>query len=368
VTDAVASALAGDLGLLRAHPYDPETAFWRAADDHHVDLLLLDQAHHAGADRDWTDHSRERARSAAIDAAAFRSLRDHELRRVLELVGAAGVPCLVIKGAALAHLIYRQPHTRRRIDADLLVRTADADRVSTLLHDNGYVRATEISGGFASSQMHFDRADCADHRYALDVHWRILNTHVFAGDAGYDAFAPSRVAVPGLGPRAWTLGFGHALALACTHRVAHHYDSDDLAWLWDVHLLAAALDAGDAAAFVEQATRSATRAVCAHTLSLAQTCFGTPAAAALIERVRPRTGDRVEASAQFLGGALSQAEILRTDLTSLGWRRGLTLLREHLFPPADYMRSLYAGWPPVLLPAAYLHRIVNGAPKWLRRP
>src|SRR5262249_30034460 len=156
--------------------------------------------------------------------------------------------------------------------------------------------------------------------------------------------------------------------LACTHRVAHHYDSDDLAWLWDVHLLAGALDADDAAAFVAEAARSATRAVCAHTLSLAHARFGTPAPGALIERVRPRAGDREEASARFLGGALSQAEILRSDLASLGWRRGLTLLREHLFPPAAYMRSLYAGWPPMLLPAAYLHRIVNGAPKWLRRP
>jgi hypothetical protein len=368
VTDAVASALGGDLEVLRARAYDPEAAFWRAADEHHVDLLLLDQARRSGADQSWSDASRQRARSAAIDGAAFRSLRDHELARVLDRIGAAGVPCLVIKGAALAHLVYRQPHTRRRIDADLLVRAEDADRVSALLHDNGYLRATEISGGYASSQMHFDRADCADHRYALDVHWRVLNAHVFAGDAGYDAFAASRIAVPGLGPRAWTLSNGHALALACTHRVAHHYDSDDLAWLWDVHLLTAALNADDAASFAEQAARSATRAVCAHTLSLARSRFGTPAAAALIERVRPRAGDREEASAQFLSGALSQAEILRSDLTSLGWRRGLTLLREHLFPPADYMRSLYAGWPTVLLPAAYLHRIVNGAPKWLRRP
>jgi hypothetical protein len=65
---------------------------------------------------------------------------------------------------------------------------------------------------------------------------------------------------------------------------------------------------------------------------------------------------------------LSQADILRSDLASLGWRRGAVLLREHLFPPVDYMSRQYDRWPRVLLPAAYLHRIVCGAPKWLRRP
>ena len=84
--------------------------------------------------------------------------------------------------------------------------------------------------------------------------------------------------------------------------------------------------------------------------------------------MRPRDGDSEEASVRFLAGGLSQADILRSDLASLGWRRGAALLREHLFPSPAYMRSLYAGWPSVLLPAAYLHRIVSGAPKWLRRP
>jgi hypothetical protein len=122
------------------------------------------------------------------------------------------------------------------------------------------------------------------------------------------------------------------------------------------------------AMFVGQASRSATRAVCAHTLTLAHARFRTPAAVALIDRVRPRPGDADEASARFLGGALSQADILRSDLASLGWRDGMALLREHLFPSVTYMRSVYDRWPAVCLPAAYLHRIVCGAPKWLRRP
>lgn len=364
----VAAALDGDLDRLCSHPYDPDEPFWRTADEHHVDLLLVDMARASGADQAWAAEVQRRARSAAVDASVIRSLRDRELRRVLDVFAAAGVPCLIIKGAALAHTLYRQPHTRRRSDADLLVRAEDADRVTDRLEAHGYARAAEISGDYATSQMHFDRPDCTDHRYALDVHWRIVNAHVFAGAVAYDAFAASRIPVPGLGPHAWTLCTAHALALACIHRVAHHQDSNDLLWLWDVHLLASSLRGDEMAMFVEQASRSATRTVCAHTLTLAHARFRTPAAVSLIDRVRPRPGDADEASARFLRGALSQADILRSDLASLGWRRGMALLREHLFPPAAYMRSVYDRWPGVFLPAAYLHRIVCGAPKWLRRP
>ena len=368
MTAHVAAALAGDLDLLRSHPYDPAAPFWRAADDHHVDLLLVDLARTSGADQAWTADAQRRARSAAVGASVIRSLRDHELRRVLDVLAAAGVPCLLIKGAALAHALYRQPHTRRRSDADLLVRADDADRVTHLLQAHGYARAEETSGAYATSQMHFDRPDGADHRYALDIHWRIVNAHAFADAITFDEFEASRIPVPGLGARAWTLSIPHALALACIHCVAHHPNSDDLLWLWDVHLLVSALNDAQREVFVDVASRSAARAVCAHTLEAAATRFRTPAAVSLIDRVRPRAGDMEEASARFLGGGLSQADILRSDLASLGWRRGVSLLREHLFPPAAYMRSLYDQWPAVCLPAAYLHRIVCGAPKWLRRP
>ena len=368
MTAVLAAALLGDADILRSHPYDPAAAFWRAADEQHVELLLIDLARGGGADQAWPAEARRRGRSAAVDASVLRSLRDRELSRVLDVLGGAGVACLIIKGAALAHLLYREPHTRRRSDADLLVRAEDADHVAALLTTNGYVRATETSGDYATSQMHFDRADYPDPRHALDIHWRIVNAHAFADAIAFDEFQASRRAVPGLGANAWTLSTPHALALACIHSVAHHPNSDDLLWLWDLHLLASAMSGAEIAVFADVAARSSARAVCTHMLTAAHARFRTPAIVPVLDRVRPRPGDAEEASARLLAGRLSQADILRSDLASLGWFRGAALLREHLFPPADYMRSRYERWPAVLLPAAYVHRIVRGAPRWFRRP
>ena len=363
MTKALAGALRGDASVLRSHPFDPDDPFWRAAETHGVHLMLADLAQTTGAAREWPPDASARARTASIDAASVHALRERELRRVLGRLAAAGVPCLLLKGAALAHTLYPQPHLRPRRDTDVLIRRDDVTRIDALMHDAGYTRAVETSGDLASSQRHFDGPGANGSLHALDVHWRIANPQVFAHSLGYDELTASRAAVPALGPHAWTLSPAHALALACIHRVAHHPDTDRLLWSWDVHRLAAG---EEAARFIAVASKASMREVCAHTLASAASRFG--GLDDLIAHVRPDAGAQPEASARFLGRGLRQVDILRTDVAHLGWRRGATLLREHLFPSAEYMRSVYPAWPAALLPAAYVHRIVLGAPKWFRRP
>src|SRR6478735_4327826 len=68
----VAAALDGDCDALRRHPYDPADPFWRTAEEHRVDLLLLDQARAGGLSEPWSAEVRELARRAAVDACAIR--------------------------------------------------------------------------------------------------------------------------------------------------------------------------------------------------------------------------------------------------------------------------------------------------------
>jgi len=46
---------------------------------------------------------------------------------------------------------------------------------------------------------------------------------------------------------------------------------------------------------------------------------------------------------------------------------GSRLIAEHLFPPASYMREKYGLHSRVLLPVAYVRRIVGGAAGWWKR-
>jgi len=72
-------------------------------------------------------------------------------------------------------------------------------------------------------------------------------------------------------------------------------------------------------------------------------------------------------AAAFVGGGLRQVDILKSDLAATPWPSRLQLLREHLFPPASYMRQRFPRCPSMLLPLAYACRILVGAPRWVRR-
>jgi hypothetical protein len=58
---------------------------------------------------------------------------------------------------------------------------------------------------------------------------------------------------------------------------------------------------------------------------------------------------------------------VRADLAALPtWRDRTLLIAEHLFPSFGYLQSRYPRCPKALLPAAAVHRIVAGAPKWFK--
>jgi len=198
----------------------------------------------------------------------------------------------------------------------------------------------------------------------VDLHWRIAIPRVFADAMAFDEIRSRAISVPSLGISARTCGLADALLLACLHRVAHHRDTPDLLWLWDIHLLAERVRRDQLTVFVAAASRARMCSVCVRGLELAHEHFGTRVNDMVTALDRARHG--VEASARFVGG-LRGIDVLRTALQSLrGWRERFRLLREHLLPPAEHMRARCGA--DAFLPLAYLQRIVRGAPPWFKRP
>ena len=75
-----------------------------------------------------------------------------------------------------------------------------------------------------------------------------------------------------------------------------------------------------------------------------------------------------EPTAVYLRPQLRKVDVLVSDLRALpDWRSRLTLLREHVFPPADFMRQTYSGSPRALLPALYAWRFIEGAGGWFKK-
>jgi hypothetical protein len=305
----------------------------------------------------------ERAVVRLHEATVREMLRARELRRIWTAIAAAGVRCLLMKGAGLAYTVYPDPRLRPAGDVDLFIERGDLERLERALHEVGYRRRAEPDAEAASMQRHYARAD-AGIEQCVDVHWRVSNRHVFADAVPFARAWDASVAVEPLSG-ARTLGTVDALLLACMHRVAHHDDHGDLLWMWDIHLLATALDDRGRAELLRIAAATQMRAVAAHGLALAHERFATAGASPMVEALRAGAVD--EPSARFLDRGLSQARLVVSDLTvadSLATRA--RIVREHLFPGVAYMRTRYPHCPAPLLPLAYLYRIARGAPRWLR--
>jgi Uncharacterised nucleotidyltransferase len=298
-------------------------------------------------------------------------MRERVLGDLLDQLGAEGVDALLLKGAGLAYTVYASPHLRPRADVDVMLPRTALALAGRTLAAGGWARAAEPDAELVTAEQHYVfegvSGGAAAFAEQLDLHWKIAIPQLFADAVTFEELRSRAVPVAALGSHARTLSLPDALFVACLHRVAHHQDAVDLLWLWDIHLLASRLSEEERARFAHLAARASMKAVCTRGLELASARFRTVGAAGLIAALRLLPGERPESSARFLGG-LSQVGVLRTDLSALGgWRPGLALVAEHLFPPRAYMRSIYPGCPAAALPLAYVFRIVMGAPKWFRR-
>ncbi len=97
----------------------------------------------------------------------------HEAAGLLEQLHGAGIETIVLKGAALTNLYYRDPGSRPMEDLDVLVRRADVDHAVGTLRAGGWslVRALPLD-----AQMRTTHAACFDHPrgHEIDLHWSLL--------------------------------------------------------------------------------------------------------------------------------------------------------------------------------------------------
>jgi len=298
----------------------------------------------------------------------FQAMLARELRQVLASLAAIGVFPLLMKGTPLAYTHYPAPYLRPHCDTDLLFQTSDLDNARNILTELGYAPSGGTTGELVSHQVTYLKEFNPGIRYQLDLHWKIANPQLFSDTLTFAELEQRSVRVPALGTRARALGAAHALLLACMHRVAHHYDDAYLLWVYDIHLLASGLSRVEFEEFARLAAGHQLRAICRRGLELARRWFDTQLPDDLVQRWLAQADDApAEASERFIAPNLRRLDVLRSDLGQLrGWRKA-QLLKEILFPPADYMLRSYSRSSRLLLPALYLHRALLGVGKFLRR-
>ncbi|MGH9408823.1 MAG: nucleotidyltransferase family protein, partial [Vicinamibacterales bacterium] len=249
---------------------------------------------------------------------------------------------------------------------DVLIPETELPLLETVLERFGYVPSIETSGRLVSYQSHYHRTDRYGVTHAFDVHWRISNLQSASGRFTHAELWDRRMDVPALDDAAVAVDDVFALLIALVHRAAHHPGSTNLLWIYDLEQLARRLTPEELDRVRDIATDRGLAQIAADGLALAQDFFGGEKLEGLVAALRNAPSRRDDVP--LMGGSLTQAHVLRLDLRALPtWRARVRLLREHLLPPADYMRARYGVGSTAWLPVFYGWRVVRGIPRWLAR-
>jgi hypothetical protein len=98
--------------------------------------------------------------------------REDCIDRLLTAFAAAGIPIILLKGTALAHLVYGGPDLRPMVDIDALIDPADLKRAIAAVCDLGYSFEAHYPSRFAGRMHHLPVAHVnnSGFRISLELH------------------------------------------------------------------------------------------------------------------------------------------------------------------------------------------------------
>lgn len=277
------------------------------------------------------------ALAAAFQANATRSLRlELALERLIAALAGRGVPCLLLKGAALGRTVYDSPAERPVSDLDLLVPRPGLVAAQRCLADLGYRRQGPSADGWLGRWLYRYKAELIavgrspeNQGLLVEAHWTLVelpyyieridiaeawrNTQPVAG------LAHAQVPAPAL-----------LLIHACAHLALHHSRDLRLIWLVDLDRLVrrAPLDWPTVIGLADAWGLGLAVSAC---LAAAGRWLGTPVPANVRDELARLTADPAGRAMWGLGDEV---------LAGRGWRRAAATWAA--FSPRQ--RGRYAAW------------------------
>jgi hypothetical protein len=356
-------------GVPQTFPATPSVSpewLLRYTEFHGITALVYAQTKSAANDCLPDGRAVDALRRAATHQAARELLLHQELGEVLDSATARGLTPLILKGTALAYSLYSEPALRGRNDTDLQIATTDKATMTTLLEQSGYEGDLIAGEHWATSERSFTKHLSHGITSRIDVHWRINNSPMFwHEELGHQRLIAQAQPLEKLHAKARCPGFGVMLLHACIHRATHvrapleiegtaYVAANRLVWLFDVHLLAHAMNADQWSGFSKMARDLGVCGLCRAAFDAAALRFGTRVPESILSdlaRAAPEAAtEHLEARSWRI--KLTEFRVLPSNTARLGW------LREHLLPSRAYMRARYPLSPRMPLALLYLKRLL----------
>lgn len=215
-------------------------ALWEQLPDavnYHSVTPLIAPAFEALSKRNGSSSSKSHRRAIIALASHHRhmaSVREACIDRLIRDFTSAGVPMLLLKGGALAHLIYPSPDVRSMMDLDILIDAADTPAAVKIAQGLGFVFSAGPATKFSGRMHHMPVAEATvgGFRIFLDIHTDAMSPNQPYRLTMANLSAPPRSFSRGTGPAGLTLGHSdmlhhltrHAFEPAHCVRLIHLYD------------------------------------------------------------------------------------------------------------------------------------------------
>lgn len=159
-----------------------------------------------------------------------------ELAALLALFAQAGIPVVVLKGAALAFTLYADPAVRRLGDIDLLIYPEHRESATAVLAGQGFQPFPEVQEGFGaqfSNERAFRR--CGRIPTQVDLHWALSGRAYWRRRISMTWFWAHTAPWSVCGQPALMLAPEAQLLHLCAHALQH--GAPNVRWTYDIALL-----------------------------------------------------------------------------------------------------------------------------------
>ncbi len=306
---------------------------------------------------------RQGLRGHYVHNAARATLLFDTLHTILAAFEREDIPVILLKGAALAEIVYANPALRPMMDLDLLIQRPHLDAATQVLTSLGFASdSREPRRGTTAafeSQIRFHRADLTDS--LVELHWSLLDSPYYQARLDEAWFWQS--ARPGRDTRAPVLGPEAQIIHLGAHMLLHHgqtiwlgmhdiaevcyHERDTLDWallLAKARIMHLVLPLQRVLPRVKQGWRAPIPSAVLHELQRLPVSNDEQRAFHWITR------QRASAAHHFL------ADFLTMPSARQRWHYALA----HLFPSPLYVQQRYGMKTPWLTPFAYLRRWLRG--------
>ncbi len=161
--------------------------------------------------------------------------RQATLRKMFAALDAAGIPTMVVKGMALAYLVYADPGLRPMSDIDLWVQPSNLDRATAALLDAGLQHPTRFYEGKGDPRRPTLMLEQPGTRGLVELHGELYSLNALPASWVEQAWN-SKIKVLLGGIESWVLDPRHTLVHLSLHYARVHLFSTGLVGLIDIFL------------------------------------------------------------------------------------------------------------------------------------